>query len=192
MPKVLAPGESFSDVLKEAGAFFAKEGAVWDGLARVTQRLAANGIDYALIGGVAMAVHGYMRFTVDVDLLVSKDGLTAARHVLIGNGYTEVRRDRLRDEVTGTPIDFVIGNDPAAVSAEMDGIRVVRLEKMIEFKLVAGLAKLPLLHDLADVQRLIEGLDLPLDLADKLDPSVRDTYIQYWHYNQTATGPDRE
>jgi hypothetical protein len=33
---------------------------------------------------------------------------------------------------------------------------------------------------------------LSLDLAEKLDPSVRETYIEYWRVHQNATGPDRE
>lgn len=49
------------------------------------------------------------------------------------------------------------------------------------------------LRDLGDVQDLIAALNLPLSLAGKLDPSVRDTYIQYWHANKNATtGPERE
>lgn len=56
----------------------------------------------------------------------------------------------------------------------------MRLEKIIELKLVFGLAAAPQrLFDLGLVQKVIEHLNLPLDLAEKLDPSVRDTYIEY-------------
>ncbi len=41
-----------------------------DELFRVTSALEANNVDYALCGGLAMAVHGQPRATVDIDLLV--------------------------------------------------------------------------------------------------------------------------
>jgi hypothetical protein len=191
MGKVIAPGESLVDVLKEASAFFAKEGPVYDALARLTRHLSNAGIDYAIIGGMAMAAHGYMRFTADVDVLIAAENLDLTESCLVAAGYKHATGRRWHD-VAGTAIDLFPRGDPAAVSMEIDGIRVVRLEKLIDYKLAAGLANPHRLHDLADVQRLIEGLDLPLDFAQKLDPSVRDTFIEYWHAIQNATGPDRE
>ena len=48
------------------------------------------------------------------------------------------------------------------------------------------------LRDLADVQDLIAALRLPLELAEQLDPSVREKYREFWYAIQNATGPDRE
>jgi hypothetical protein len=44
--------------------------ATWDDLLRVARDLAAEGARYALIGGYAIAAHGYNRFSEDLDLLV--------------------------------------------------------------------------------------------------------------------------
>lgn len=45
-------------------------------------------VAYALCGGWAMAVHGYYRATVDIDLLVRGESLDAAKDVARNLGYT--------------------------------------------------------------------------------------------------------
>ena len=46
-----------------------------------------NQIDYALCGGLAMAVHGRARATVDIDLLILSDSLDAAKDIAAELGY---------------------------------------------------------------------------------------------------------
>lgn len=46
-------------------------------------------LDYALCGGVAVAFHGYPRFTKDIDLLVRKDDLERIVAVLGKRGFRE-------------------------------------------------------------------------------------------------------
>jgi hypothetical protein len=50
-------------MLREASAYFAGEGRLHSALRRLTQRLNAEGISYALLGGLALAEHGYPRLT---------------------------------------------------------------------------------------------------------------------------------
>jgi hypothetical protein len=49
-------------------------------------------------------------------------------------------------------------------------------------------------RDLADVQMLIDALDLPVELAESLNPSVRGEFIRLWNVVQRArtdrVGPD--
>ena len=172
-------------------------------------RLQEENIPHVLVGGLAMGFHGFSRVTGDVDILTTRDGLEAVHQKLVGRGYLprfSGARKKLKDTQTGIPVDFITTGefpgdgkpkavqfpDPAASSVEIGGKQVIRLEKLIELKLASGLTNPERLRDLADVQDLIAHLDLPLDLAEKLDPSVRDTFIQYWHYHENATGPDRE
>lgn len=197
------------EAVREAGKFFMKTDPVHETLARITRRLAEENIDYALIGGMALFAHGYRRFTEDVDILTTREGLEAIHTRLVGFGYVPVfpgARKALRDTATGTKVEFITTGEypgdgkpkavrfpvPSEVSQEIDGVKVIRIEKLIELKLASGLTNPNRLNDLGDVQRLIEHLELPLGLAEKLDASVRETYIQYWHFNQNATGPDRE
>ena len=53
-------------------------------MARLCRRLTEEGIEYALIGGMALVAYGYVRFTNDVDVLTTRDGLTRVHERLVG------------------------------------------------------------------------------------------------------------
>ena len=44
---------------------------LWAAAQRCHEALSAAGISHAIVGGVAVCLHGYQRTTVDVDLLVA-------------------------------------------------------------------------------------------------------------------------
>jgi hypothetical protein len=44
--------------------------ATWEDLKRIARYLQEAGAEYALVGGYALAAHGFNRFTEDIDLLV--------------------------------------------------------------------------------------------------------------------------
>jgi len=200
---------SADEILQLIGDFFMKRDDVHETLHRIVQRLQDADIPYAVAGGMALSLHGYVRVTGDVDILTTPEGLDAVHQKLVGRGYLPAfpgGRKRLRDTQNGIPIDFIATGefpgdgkpknvhfpDPTTASVDIGGIQVVSIEKLIELKLASGLTNAQRLRDLADVQDLIAHLKLPLELAAKLDPSVRDTYVQYWHGHQNSTGPDRE
>ncbi len=162
-------------------------------------RLDRERIAYALLGGLALAEHGYPRLTEDIDLLLTAPNLQRFRQQLVGRGYRpafEGAQKTFRDTETGVRIEIVTtaeypGDglpkpvafpDPAApgVAVEVEGIRVVALETLIELKLASGTSAPHRLRDLADVQDLIARLDLSLSFADSLDPSVQAAYRELW------------
>ena len=186
-------------MLREASAHFAGEGRLHGALRRLTQRLDAEGIPYALLEGLALAEHGYPRLTEDIDLLLTPSGLERFRQRLVGRGYRPAfsgAEKTFRDTETGVRIEIVTTGeypgdglpkpvafpDPTTpgMTVEIDGIRVVTLEKLIELKLASGMSASHRLRDLADVQDLIARLRLPLALADQLDPSVQAAYRDLW------------
>lgn len=57
-------------------------------LEAIVDALDAGGIDYALCGGLAMAVHGAPRATIDIDLLIQPDDEERVEHVVAPLGYT--------------------------------------------------------------------------------------------------------
>ncbi len=73
--------------LREGSMHFEKDSAVHKTLRKITRRLEELGIPYAVVGGMAMFFHGYRRFTEDVDLLVTRDGLVEIHRRLEGLGY---------------------------------------------------------------------------------------------------------
>jgi len=192
-------------MLREASVYFAGEGRLRGTLHRLTQRLNMEGIPYALLGGLALAEHGYPRLTEDIDLLLTLSGLERFRQRLVGRGYLPAfsgAKKTFRDTETGVRIEIVTAGeypgdglpksvafpDPTAlgVTVEIEGVRVVTLEKLIELKLASGMSAPHRLRDLADVQDLIVRLKLPLALADQLDPWVQAAYRDLWEKAHTG------
>lgn len=61
---------------------------ILDELKAVTRALTQARIDYALCGGLAMAIYGLPRATLDVDLLIPFDALFSTKRALEPLGYT--------------------------------------------------------------------------------------------------------
>ena len=74
-------------VLREGGTFFQNESEVQKSSRRITARLNDLGIDYAVAGGMALFLHGFRRFTEDMDILVTREGLAKLHEALEGSGY---------------------------------------------------------------------------------------------------------
>jgi hypothetical protein len=66
----------------------------------VLDRLNAENIQYVTVGGVAVVVHGHMRITADVNLVVSLDTENATRVVEVLNGLG------LKPRIPVNPLDF--------------------------------------------------------------------------------------
>jgi hypothetical protein len=187
--------------LEEGGMFFERRSAVHETLQRLAKSLDELGIDYAIAGAMAMFLHGFRRFTEDVDVLVTREGLQKIHDSLEGRGYVKpfTASKNLRDAQTGVKIDFLISGQfpgegkpgpvsfpvPAEASTRIEGICVVSLPRLLELKIASGQAA-HRLKDLGDAQQLIQHLKLPLELADELDPSLREAYHTLWSNSQKA------
>ena len=82
--------------------------------------------------------------------------------------------------------------DPSIVFTERGGMRVIPMEKLIELKVASGMSSPHRLRDLADVQDLIATLKLPIEFAETLDASVRETFRQLWHSAQSDSPNDSD
>src|SRR5439155_21066945 len=129
------------------------------------------------------------------DILVTAEGLEEIHRRLEGLGYVPpfAGSKNLRDAERGVRIEFLVTGrypgdgkpkpvafpSPDDASIEIEGIRCLRLDRLIELKLAAGTAP-GRRRDLADVQELIRILRLPAGFAIRLDASVRDLYAELW------------
>jgi len=182
-------GEIYAEGLR----YFMGQGILNKTLERLSSDLKEHGIDYAVIGAVALLAHGYPRFTEDIDLVMTSAGLQKFHDELIGLGYAAAfpgAKKRLKSTVDGVTIEVMTTGEypgdgkpkpvsmpePITASTEIDGIRFVTLEKLIELKLASGMSATDRLKDLADVQELIKLRKLNADFASRLDPYVRDKY----------------
>ena len=166
-----------------------------DALIRLARDLERSDIDYAVVGAVALNQHGYQRFTTDIHLLLSREGLDRFREKLVGLGYRPAfagARKKYRTSETNVPVDIITSGefpgdglakpvafpDPADASVVVDGIKTITLEKLVELKLASGISATDRLKDLADVQELIKIKHLDANFARELDESVRAKFIE--------------
>lgn len=184
-----------ADAYAEGLEFFRGKGMLNNALKRLVADLDKNGIDYAIIGAVALNQHGYRRFTEDIDLLLTKEGLEEFHEKLIGLGYRPAftgTRKRFRTTNENVPVDVITSGEypgdgqpkpvqfpnPDEAAVVIDGIKTVSLEKLVELKLISGISAADRLKDLADVQELIKLKGLDEGFAEKLNEYVRAKYIE--------------
>ena len=195
---------SVPDVYAEGLRYFMGEGNLNNTLAEIAGDLKEHGIDYMVIGAVALMAHGYPRFTEDIDLVLTPDGLEAFHRELIGLGYLPAfpgAKKRLRSTRDGVTIEVMTTGeypgdgkpkpvsipDPSTASTEIDGIQIVTFEKLIELKLASGMTAPHRLKDLADVQELIKIRRLQPAFVEQLDPYVRGKFLEL--YETIAQSP---
>ena len=183
--------------------FFGGVGCVNNTLKRLVKDLEDRGIAYSVIGAIALNQHGYQRFTQDIDLLLTQEGLERFHAELIGRGYRpafEGARKKFRATTENVPIEVIttgeypgdgkpksiVFPEPESVSICIDGVQTLTLEKLIELKLASGMTGLGRRKDLADVQELIRMKKLPATLAEALDTSVRAMYLELHHELELA------
>lgn len=187
--------------LSEGSRHFDKKSAVFDALRKITKRLEALNIPYAVVGGMALFEHGLRRFTEDVDILVTREDLKKVHDELDGLGYTPPHRHskHLRDTELGVKIEFLTTGDypgdgkekpvafpdPRSVSIKSDGILYLNLHTLVELKLASGMTNPGRLKDLSDVLELIKLINLPVNFSQQLNPYVRDKYLELWGQGRT-------
>jgi hypothetical protein len=187
---------SFDATVREAGDFFVKRGPLHETLRRLAARLDAEGIPYALIGGMALGGHGYVRMTEDVHVLMTAEGLVRFTERCVGRGWVAAHPGAarmFRDATSGVRIKVLVSGDfpgdgrpkpvcfpDPAEAVERDGLRLLPLPRLVELKLASGSSAPHRLRDLADVQELIKVRGLDEAFGTQLDPSVRSVYLELW------------
>jgi hypothetical protein len=142
----------------------------------ITEGLNARGIDYAVCGGWAMAIHGFLRATIDIDLIIVSEDLEAVIKTARSLGFdieglplnfdegeTLIRRISKIDQATNELItlDLILATEKYAevwkdrrlVKWNAGEYRVASVAGMIVMKEAAGRPK-----DLIDLEYL-RGID---------------------------------
>ena len=180
---------------EEGLRFFMGQGTLNETLRRIVNDLERHQISYNVIGAVALNQYGYRRFTEDIDLLLTKEGLEKFRRELVGLDYRpgfEGAPKKFRTTQENVPIEIITAGefpgdgkpkpiqfpDPDESRVEIDGVKTVSLEKLVELKLASGMIAPHRLKDLADVQEMIKLKNLSADFAEKLNPFVREKFLE--------------
>ena len=117
---------------------------LFDETRKLIQALGDRGIEYALVGAIALAVHGAPRATTDIDLLVRRESLEAILEQTRERGFL----------FEALPMRFPDGIEIRRVSKIIEGETwVISRAALIRMKTWAGREQ-----DIADIRRL-EDLD---------------------------------
>jgi hypothetical protein len=186
--------------LSEGSRFFEGKSAVQEALAKITKRLNELGISYRVAGDMALFHHEYRRFTEDVHLLVSREGLREIHSKLSGLGYLPPfsHSKNLRDTDLGVRVEFIVTGDypgdgkpkpvafpdPTVAGVDYGGIKYLSLPRFVELKLASGMTDQGRMRDLSDVIELIKLLNLPSEFGAQLDPFVQSKYLELWNKSQ--------
>jgi hypothetical protein len=161
---------------------------LWQVACRAHELLAARIIPHAIVGGVAVCLHGYRRNTVDLDLLVRSGDADVIREIFAADGFSWHASVKEFRSGSGVPVQFVVAGeregkgqearfpDPAEPKTvtPLEGLPVISLAHLIQAKIACGLGSPRRTHkDLADVVELIAVNALDGSFARFLHKSIR-------------------
>lgn len=164
---------------------------LWDAARQCHRTLRDGGIPHAVVGGVAVCLHGYQRNTVDVDVLVRRTDADSVRNNLAQSGFRWNSEAAEFRSPSGVPVQCLLSGDRAGEGSEialpdpadaravteLEGLPVLSLAKLIETKIACGQGNLRRTHkDFADVVELIAAHNLSREFAKHLHKSVRKTF----------------
>jgi len=142
------------------------------------------GIDYCIIGSLAVRIHNYVRFGDDIDVLVSRETFPKIKQFLIGNGYS-YRPGSEKHLYYGfgagkIPLDIYVEDEKREDGFPLPDPRASRIRILSRWY-----ASLPLLitlkiriDGLGDVFQMIEVNELKEDFAERLEPDVREKFME--------------
>jgi len=158
-------------------------------LRRLIRRLAKADIAHAIVGGLAVYVHGYHRFTDDVDVLLTRSGFEEFRNRFVPKNYEPVpgRSRRFIDKQNRVTIDILVTGlhpglgkpgpisfpDPQAVRQVINNIYYIDLSTLIQLKLAARRYQ-----DFADVVNLISAHNFDESYLQRLHPSLHQDFVE--------------
>lgn len=105
-----AANSTFTKRLEEAEQFHMGVGKIHQTIKMLAKDLFEAGIDYTIIGAMALNAHGYRRETVDVNVVVRPEDLERFRNELVDRGYVATfsgARKSFRNTRTDTTVEFI-------------------------------------------------------------------------------------
>jgi hypothetical protein len=179
-------------------AFAGGRTVVHDTLARFTVRCKELNLPFAVMGGMAVAAHGYRnRVTHDVDVLMTRESLEIFKVSSIGAGWINKFEGSvgMKDATTQVPIDVLLtGNRPGSGKesevpltfpdpATEDLLNFgdaphIGLARLIELKLASGMTDKSRARDIVDVMALIKCRDIGVEFAEVLHLFVREKFLE--------------
>jgi hypothetical protein len=153
------------------------KGAILDVARNVSRVLEQSNNPGAIIGGVAVVLHGHVRTTVDVDVYIpDKAEEFASRLRAAGFDFDSAQREF---RYAGVPVHLVTRKQaPIAPSRfeQIEDVRVVSLADLLNLKLHSGTRSIARAQDLADVIGLIRCRGLTGEFARHIQKPLRNEF----------------
>lgn len=153
-------------------------GVILEVAREISRIIRAADLDAAIIGGVAVVLHGHVRTTLDVDVYVDDADAFAEQLALAGFEFNKRRKEFVREGVPVHLVTSVQAKGGPRRRVVIDDVLTVSLPDLIAMKLRSGLDDLLRARDLADVIDLIRVRRLTTAFAAKLDKSLRADFRQ--------------
>lgn len=132
-----------------------------------------NGVEHALIGGLALTCYGGTRATIDLDLLIDEENKEKIKTLFLANGFNLAYESQEVLQFSGIGyVDIILARRPISKKILVDanlggpeGIKFVKVEDLIGLKIQAYVNDPAReLQDKADIQFLLEN-EMTLDWA---------------------------
>ncbi len=161
----------------EALMMLGGKGSILDVARRVSRILDSTQIPGAVIGGVAVVLHGHVRTTVDVDVYIPNEEHTFA-DALRADGFTfdAAGREFERD---GVPVHLVTPEQATIEPRQrvkIDDVQTISLADLINLKLASGTGNVLRAQDIADVIGLIRANHLTGAFTRKIHKPLRNEF----------------
>jgi hypothetical protein len=156
-------------------------GAILDVAREVSEILRSERLEGAIIGGVAVVLHGHVRTTLDVDVYTPRADRLA--EVLEAHGFTFEKEQR-QFVKSGVPVHMVTLEQlelPPQSREEREGILTVSLADLINIKLRTGTTDPRRAQDLADVIGLITSNQLGAEFTPQVRQELRAEFRSLVH-----------
>lgn len=163
--------------LEEAFMMLEGTGPVLEVAREISAILRQTNIRGAIIGGVAVSAHGYVRTTVDVDVYVESQSAELGR-ALEAHGFIH-SPERKEFVKSGVPVHVVTRSQlttPPSQFQDIRGLQTVSLADLINMKLRSGTRNILRAKDLGDVIGLIRHHRLTKDFLPRIDKELRDEF----------------
>lgn len=131
--------------------------ATWDDVRTLARYLAEAGVEYALVGGYAIATHGFNRFSEDIDILVNPSAANARRWIEALSRLPDAAARELADEQDVFAVDkrYAIRINDEFVVDVLPSVAGLSWEQMVPHIMTKEFDGVPL--RLLDLEGLLRG-----------------------------------
>jgi hypothetical protein len=162
---------------KEALLLLDHRGAILDVAREISALMRDAELSGVVIGGIAVVMHGYVRTTLDVEILIGPP-LDRIVNLLTSHGFhvNATRQELTKNEVRVQIVPADEAGREAVDAVDIEGITVASLPDLINIKLRSGSTNLLRAQDLGDVIGLARENALSSSFARHLDKELRPAF----------------